>query len=345
MAYRISIYCLVLSVVLLLFSSCNSCNNTQKVIQKKVATIPLTLDIVRFDQLVFDTTQNFDNLSNKYSNFWTIYCERILRIKQPNDSVQYKKSLQDFVSNRYIKGLHDTVQVHFSNFEPFIDQLTNAFKYYKYYFPKTPTPTVYTFISEFGYGAIISDSLVGIGLDMFLGENYPYYSSPQINFPSFFIKKCVPQNLCLVAIKAWLNGNNTYNTSKRKLIDLMIQQGKEMYVCTQVMPALPDSILLGYSNNQIKWCNWNEFKIWEYFIKNDLLYKTDRIEISKFITDGPVTPGMPPESPGNMGAWIGLQIVKKYMQANQQITLEQLMAETDGQKIMEQSKYKPTYNK
>jgi hypothetical protein len=39
--------------------------------------------------------------------------------------------------------------------------------------------------------------------------------------------------------------------------------------------------------------------------------------------------------------WVGWQIVRKYMQENKDVTLQQLMAQKDAQYILNGSKYKP----
>jgi hypothetical protein len=56
------------------------------------------------------------------------------------------------------------------------------------------------------------------------------------------------------------------------------------------------------------------------------------------INDGPFTPGMPAESPGGVGNWLGLQMVEAYMNENDELTLQDLLGAGDRQ-ILE--KYKP----
>ena len=63
--------------------------------------------------------------------------------------------------------------------------------------------------------------------------------------------------------------------------------------------------------------------------------------VSKFTGEGPFTTGFVKESPARTGVWIGWNIVKKYMDKNANISLDQLMHETDAQKILSLSKYKP----
>ena len=58
--------------------------------------------------------------------------------------------------------------------------------------------------------------------------------------------------------------------------------------------------------------------------------------------DGPSATGMPPESPGNIGAWLGLQIVEAYMKQHPEKTLKELITEPiDAQRFLMESKYKP----
>ncbi len=322
---------------LLFFIGCN-CNNSQKNIDSKVAEMPVKLTVVRFDKELF-STNDFAVLQKKYPSFFKLYCERILQTGDKAHLEEPEKLLADFVQNKSIKGLYDTVQKSFSDFSFYENELKQAFQYHQYYFPKAATPKVYTFISEFGYGCITADSMLGIGLDMFLGEQYPYYVSLQ--FPNFIIKKCTPKYLVPSAMKAWGQSLIPEDNSKNKLIDKMVESGKVLYYMDKVLPHFADSIKIGYTQQQMVWCEMNEFKIWEYFIKHNLLYASDVFEVGHYIGDAPVTPGMPPDAPGNIGAWVGWQIVQHYMQSHSSVTMPQLMNETDGQKILQESKYKP----
>jgi hypothetical protein len=50
---------------------------------------------------------------------------------------------------------------------------------------------------------------------------------------------------------------------------------------------------------------------------------------------------MPAESPGNVGSFLGWQIVKVYVATHPQVTMEQLFALPDAQALMQEAKYKP----
>ena len=50
---------------------------------------------------------------------------------------------------------------------------------------------------------------------------------------------------------------------------------------------------------------------------------------------------MPAGAPGRTANYMGWQIVKKYMNRNPETTMQDLIAYTDAQKLLEESKYKP----
>jgi hypothetical protein len=50
---------------------------------------------------------------------------------------------------------------------------------------------------------------------------------------------------------------------------------------------------------------------------------------------------MPPEAPGRTGNYIGLQIIRQYMERFPNTSLEQLLQLKNAPKILEASKYRP----
>ena len=121
----------------------------------------------------------------------------------------------------------------------------------------------------------------------------------------------------------------------------MIAEGKVLYISNKLQPHTSDTLVYGFGIKELKWLSQNEKQIWGFFIENKLLYNTDMLEIRKYITPGPTTAGMPPESPGNVGSWVGMQIVDKYMRKNTKTTLQDLIKITDGQMMLSRSGYKP----
>ena len=97
----------------------------------------------------------------------------------------------------------------------------------------------------------------------------------------------------------------------------------------------------GYTKEQIDWCRENEGLIWTYIIKNENLYTVDPVSIQNYIGEAPFTQGFSQEdSPGNIGPWIGWQIVKKFVGNNPGMKPEEVMKASPKQ-VLEDSKYKP----
>ena len=77
------------------------------------------------------------------------------------------------------------------------------------------------------------------------------------------------------------------------------------------MEECPDSILMGYSKQQIEWCEGNEFSIWQFLINEDLLYTNKQEVIIKYIGPAPFSRGMPRESPARASVWVGYKLLKR----------------------------------
>ena len=61
----------------------------------------------------------------------------------------------------------------------------------------------------------------------------------------------------------------------------------------------------------------------------------------RFVVYGPNTAGMPAESPGNIGTWLGLQIVKAYVKENPAVELEKMFNDKNAEQFLRKAKYKP----
>ena len=63
--------------------------------------------------------------------------------------------------------------------------------------------------------------------------------------------------------------------------------------------------------------------------------------LTGYLNDGPFTSEVSQDAPGRLGIWLGWRITESYMEHNENVSLQELMAEPDAQKILENSYYKP----
>jgi hypothetical protein len=133
---------------------------------------------------------------------------------------------------------------------------------------------------------------------------------------------------------------NSINPQETTLLSEMIYYGKAYHFVKAILPCTSDQYIIGYTPEEIAECYDNEEFIWAHFVENELLYETNPFEIRKYIGEAPFTDAISTKAPGRLGRWLGWNIVDDY-QVGQDVTLPDLMAESDSEKIFRQSGYRP----
>ena len=334
------------------FAGCNSCGKNKAVVADKQALeaaekMDFRVKVRRFDQELFlvdsmNPAASFEKLAKNYPVFWPVYVENVIEAGKPGDQ-QTIKNLADFVSNPYIREMHRECEKYYHDFTPYAAQLDAAFKLYKYYFPEAVIPELVTMVSAFNYAHPVMDSVMGIGLDFYLGENYAPYKASNINFPEYIVRRMRKEYLVTNTMRYFFLSEYGPVPGSQKFIDHIIQEGKVLYALDAVLPDVPDTIKMGYTAEQLQWCFDNEVQMWAHYVQKKMLYSTDMMLYQRYINEAPFTsaPDVPQESAPRIGIWTGWQIVRKFMKENPKVTLQELMAESDFQKILTKSKYKP----
>ncbi|MGV3686142.1 MAG: gliding motility lipoprotein GldB [Daejeonella sp.] len=324
-----------------------SCNNKKG---PDVSQIKVEISVERFDrELNTVNTSNIkektDELRKKYTWFYDDYMEQMLGVGSPSSGPSYLNSLAPVLQNPDYLELRSSAEKVFPDFGPHEQDLTEAFKHVRYYYPKQKIPRLITFISGFAVQTPIGNDYIGIGLDMFLGkEGERFYPALRQSIPQYIARRFTPENITPRVIEAFAREEMFPEDDKdRNLLSKMIYNGKILYMMDAFMPAAQDTLKIGYTGKQLTWCKENEGGIWAYFLESELLFESDYMKIQKYLTEAPFTPGLGDnsESAPKLGVWTGWQIVRAYMDKNPDITLQQLILEKDAQKILTESKYKP----
>ncbi len=331
--------------VVLFVNFSTSCSHSQLDIDtSKVELEPIMFK--RLDKDVFlltqeNSSQKMKEYQHKYSTFYTRYISSIVNNGGKIDSL-YSQTLLRFISNSDIKtAYNDLGKVYTDNdVELMGDDMTEVVKRFKVFFPKRKTPKQFvTFMSGFQYNVVYADSTLGIGLDMYLGSNNAFYSMMQL--PKFRTRTMNKEHVLSDAVRGWVITEFDNADPVNNLLNHMIFYGKIFYVCDALMPHVQDSIKMGYTTAQMQYLDNYEKNVWGFFAKDNKLYDNDLKLVSEFTSDGPFTRAISKECPPRVAMWLGRQIVKSYMEHNENVTLEDLMNEKDAQKILSKSKYKP----
>jgi len=344
-----------IAVVLIFLISLCSCGNTSQNIPE-VSGIKISLQAYRFDKDLYaiDTNHIGDGLkqlSAKYPDFLNFFLDTMMGYainSNYNDTCRgIREGLKVFLTYKDFVGLEDTINKHYPDTKDIEHELVNGFQFMKYYYSAYNAPKVlFVTLGLRNLPAFtIDSSILGIGLDMFLGEQYLYYRSIGIyDYMSAHLRRSY---IPVAAFKVIYSYSHPFAMDDRTLLDLMLQRGKEQYFLHKILPRTPDSVLFGFTQDQVDWCNENQASIYNFFVQHNLLYNKESQAIVPYVNDGPFAPGLPASgkiksTPGNVGSWIGYKIVCAYMEQHPKITLKDLCNEqTDPAKFLDEARYRP----
>jgi hypothetical protein len=332
----------VLSLIsILAWSAC--VNNNSK---DEASGVQITYQSHRFDQLFFkvnpkDVKGGMQELMKTHPAITDIFTQYLAGYGKLSDtSTQVYKALEHMLTYKDYTNLYKTVQDKFPNTKQQDKELKELLQHIKYNWPDYKIPQVYYFISGLNnYNAITYDSIIGVGLDMYLGKNFEFY--PSVQMPQYLINKCEPEYIPVNSALNIYESRYPFVPEEKDLLSLLIEKGKAMYFVDKCLPKLAPTLKLGYTQAQYKWIEENEGAVWNYFITQGLLYNNNLQKTMPFVVDGPTTVGLPPESPGAVGNYIGYQIIKKYAEAKKLSVLQVCNLKERPQVILQESKYAP----
>ena len=278
------------------------------------------------------------DLKKKYGEFFDIFTYQMIAVGG-TDQENFPDLLYSFVSDTVlIRKLVPQVAEKIDTLR-LRKEIELAFRHYKYYFPQKEIPVIYTCISGLNQSVVIANNLIGISLDKYLGSGSPFYV--RMGLPVYKRRNMNQSRLVPDMMVAWVMAEWPKSINANSMLSEMIQEGKQMYFVDAMLPELNDTLKMGYTKNQIDFCRKNEASMWTFLAEHKLLFTTDRMNIKRFIDDGPYTSAFGEQSPSRTGVWIGWQIVRSYMKQHPEVKLADLLANQDFQMILNQSNYQP----
>ena len=334
------IFIVACTAVLLLFS----CNGDKA---PDVSDIKVELKTERFEKKLFDTTSPsltsyLQQLQNSDPAFTNIFIYQILGAdpKWPADTTA--AYVNTFV-NSYRHVFNDAEKI-FSDFSKYENDIKKTMQYVKHYFPAYKVPgKLITYIGPAdGEGDGIGDSAIIVGLHYHLGKDNPIYKSSivQTIYPDYITMTFEPDFIPVNIAKQVVNDIYPETESDKPLVNQMVAKGKRLYILNKFLPTTAAYKLIGYTEQQMQECDKNESRIWDMFVKANLLQSLDKNMMKRYVEEGPKTEELGEGAPGNIGSYTGWQIVKKYMDKKPETTLEQLI-KLDEETIFQEAKYKP----
>lgn len=303
----------------------------------------IKLDFIRFDRQLAEakSIEEVDSLLEKNPEITVGYFHCV-----PEKISILAKNLFNLFQNPSLKNFYKQSQEpDFYGGNQLKIDLTKAFQEIHLQFPRKKIPKIRTVFSGFGgvgsafsiQHLYMSDTLIVVGLDFFMGKK-GLYRPP--NVYDYQMRRLEPKALVGQIILQYSAFFNLQNSNDHTLLSDMIWYGKGFVFTKKILPSLPDSLLFGYTNQELRETQAFQSEVWEHFIDNSLLFKKEEYLKAKYIGERPKTAEIGPACPGSIGRWLGWRIVDLYSKQNSKINLPTLMANKEANKIFLASGYR-----
>lgn len=332
-------FLLILAFILPIYSCSSSTAKTNKDSVSKNQNNSITIDRfdVEFHDYLLNPTEEKENLlRDKYPVFLKAFSSVVVNNTDTDiNNSTYFVPLKEYFSNKTLSYIYDYSLNKFADIKHYEEDLTAANILADKKIGKQ-LPSLNMYVSGFKANTIVTDSTISISIDKYLGD-FPLYEN---FFESYQRQQMQPKYVTRDFLKAWLLTESPISNKRKDLLSEVVNEGKVLYALSQLLPEWSEADILGYTDEQLKWSTDNSKRIWKTTLDQNNLFSTDFLIITKYMDEAPYTASISTDSPGRLGAWLGLQIVKAYAK-NTNASLEKIFRETDYQKILKLAKYNP----
>ncbi len=337
-------FILILNILILISLCLSSCSPNQKT---DIADLPVRVTVVRFDASLSELTptnayEQHLRFKDEFGPFYQDFIERILAVGAVDDE-HIGRILAEISDTEDFKALSKAVKSAFPDLDSQELELSRAFSLVKEHFPEQELPKrFFSYFSGFSVQTALGEDYMGIGLDMFLGSDSPFYPALIAQYPRYMSEKFTPENIVPRVMETFIREEMMTDADlDGTFLAHMLHHGKVMYLMDAFLPHTPDSLKIGYTSTQMKWASDYQSSIWDWVLMESLLYENDYLMIQKHFHNAPFTPALGDrnESAPKLGVFLGWNMVRKYMRQNPETTLEELISLNNEQQILELSGY------
>lgn len=315
---------IILTLVFLLFASCG-----QNKLDVDVSGVEVKVNYYDINKELFnsaDLKSTNKKLHDQFGDIYEIYISNCLKMGSATQ-LGVEDRLKAFVTNADMQLVNKEIQDVFGDLSSVKKVLDDAFKHIKFYYPEGKLPSNVVFYnSTFEYGVISYEDNIGIGMEMYLGENSDVIRQlPNMEFPEYQKEKMSQVYLPVDVVRSWFEYHYMDEEEPEDFMANLIHYGKILYVMDAILPKEKDFVKIRYTRDQLEWAESNEYNIWQVIVDSEILFTTDVTVIRNYFGDGPFTPGLPKGAPPRAGMFIGWKMVRDYMEENPDLKLPDLI--------------------
>lgn len=290
-----------------------------------------SLEITRLDKelMSFKTKEQLSSFLQE--NPW--YSKSLYRVF-PDDTA-FISHLFYIISHPGTQDFYQEVDSTYGDLSPLKKELSAAFKNIKNQYPSFIAPKVYTTFTGIENDIYVSDSLVIISLESFLGPKAMYRPDQ----PAYILRR-YDKPYIVPSIIRLLSDSYIKSTPESSMLNDMIYFGKSFEFTKTMLPDAADSLIIGIPDSSLVGNWYAQDLIWAHFIDKNLLFEQNQKVKEKYLGERPKVTEIGPSCPGRIGQWLGWRIIDKFRTENPSVTFTELMEMTDVQEILRMSKYR-----
>lgn len=170
---------------------------------------------------------------------------------------------------------------------------------------------------------IFCDSTVLIGLNHYLGEAYPGYSSMEKYIRKTKSPAFLPYDLAESLVATAMPYQSSDNAAT---INSLVYEGALTEAKMRLVKDSSPALALGYSQDEFDALMQNEKWIWDKMVSSGMVFDHDPSVASRLIAPAPYCGIISASCPGRAGRFIGYRIVQSYIAEHPEAKLSDLLS-------------------
>jgi hypothetical protein len=317
---RLSFYAILFLTII--FYGCNPNPLDVNIKDEKLPIKYINVDQQLYGQPLDKLKSNVQSFKEQLGDLFIYELSQNIR-QQINDTSYH--AIFSFYNSDYISEIEESKNNLYAKLPAHQDKMNTAFNYLSFHFSDSILPKNIFYINKLFSQVACTNTNIAIGLENYLPPesdvissipNEKLYQWQRARMNIEFLERDVLLNWIQVQLFDELDG---------KLAEHIIQAGKILYVLNATFPKSDEAYILRYNEEQYKWARENERSVWNYLVRQQLLFKTDLRVRTNFLNEGPSTIGLDEKSPDRIGQFLGYRIVKGYMSKNKALSLQELL--------------------
>ncbi len=252
------------------------------------------------------------------------------------DDTAFVSHMYYLASHPETRKLYDQTQSEFGELADIQKELVEAFVNIKSNFTDFKEPKIVTTFSGLENDLFVSDTLIIIALESFLGPKAPYRPDQ----PNYILKRYSKEYIVPTVIRYLSNSYNKLDPKDQSFLADMLFFGKSLEFTKEMLPNTPDSLIMGYSAIELTETWEAQDLVWAHVVDKNLLYNPNPHLKEKYFGERPAVPEIGSKCPGRIGQWLGWRIIQRYRTENPKVTFQELMANANPAEILRESKYR-----